>query len=130
MPENTASQYRVAVTRTQAASYPDVAPFSPDTAYPEYAHGHLGPTTNPVYSGVRRVLALAGMDAAHVDTARWNPLGDFVPPGGTVVLKPNLVRERHPRDPQGWQYVLTHGSVVRAVADYAFAAVGTAGRVA
>ncbi len=129
MPKNIAFQYRVAVTRTQTASYPDIAPFSPDTAYPEYAHGHLGPATNQVYSGVRRVLALAGMDAAHVDTARWNPLGDFVPPGGTVVLKPNLVRERHPRDPQGWRYVLTHGSVVRAVADYAFAAVGTAGRV-
>ncbi|WP_239382259.1 MULTISPECIES: DUF362 domain-containing protein [unclassified Frankia] len=128
MPEHVA-QYQVSVTRTEVASYPDAAPFSPDTAYPEYTHDHLSPSKNPVYSGVRRVLALAGMDAAYVETARWNPLGDFVGPGGTVVLKPNLVRERHPRDSGGWRYILTHGSVVRAVADYAFTAVGPTGRV-
>src|SRR5207249_1672378 len=35
----------------------------------------------------------------------------------------------HPRDPKGWQYVLTHGSVIRAVADYAWKAVGVEGKL-
>jgi uncharacterized protein (DUF362 family) len=39
------------------------------------------------------------------------------------------VKERHPRDPEGWRYVLTHGSVVRAVADYVFRALEGRGKV-
>src|SRR5205823_8929519 len=54
--------------------------------------------------------------------ANWNPLATLIEPGETVLLKPNLVKEKHPRDPQGWKYVLTHGSVIRAVADYAWKA--------
>ncbi|OHV46245.1 hypothetical protein CC117_00930 [Parafrankia colletiae] len=121
--------YRVAVTRTEQAVYPSVLPFSPDIAYPEYGFGHLDNEPNAAYAAVRRVFALAGLDPAGVGTTRWNPLGEFVPPGGTVVLKPNLVCQAHPRDPAGWRWVLTHGSVIRAVADYALRAVGTAGRV-
>jgi hypothetical protein len=40
-----------------------------------------------------------------------------------------MVVERHPRDPEGWRYVLTQGSVVRAVADYIALALGGHGRL-
>ncbi|WP_083749376.1 DUF362 domain-containing protein [Frankia sp. CcI49] len=123
------SPYQVALTRTSQAAYPSAPPFSPHTAYAEYGFGHLSREPNHVYAAVRRVLALAGLDKGGVDTSQWNPLGEYVGPGGTVVLKPNLVREFHPRDPDGWQWVLTHGAVIRAAADYALRAVGPTGRV-
>ncbi|MDT3443973.1 DUF362 domain-containing protein [Pseudofrankia sp. BMG5.37] len=130
MPETDAlTSCQVATTRTDDARYPEEPPYSPSHAYPEYRLSHLADEPNHVYAAVRRVLRLAGLDPSRVDTARWNPFGDLVGPGGTVVLKPNLVRERHPRDPDGWRWVLTHGSVIRAAADFAFAAVGPSGRV-
>jgi uncharacterized protein (DUF362 family) len=78
---------------------------------------------------VRGSFQLAGLDAAHFDTAEWNPLGDLIHPGETVLLKPNMVHQRHPRDPEGWRYVITHGSVIRAVADFAWKAVGPQGKI-
>jgi uncharacterized protein (DUF362 family) len=69
------------------------------------------------------------LDAERFGSAAWNPLGAWVRPGDTVVLKPNLVKEDHPRDPDGSRYVLTHGSVVRAVADYVAIALQGRGRI-
>ncbi len=58
-----------------------------------------------------------------------NPLGDLILPGETVFLKPNLVKETHPRDPEGWRYVLTDAAVIDAVAALVCRAVGPQGRV-
>ena len=55
--------------------------------------------------------------------------GELDSPGETVLLKPNFVKECHPRDPLGWQYVLTHGSVIRAVADYVWKALKGRGKI-
>src|SRR5262249_25902727 len=44
-----------------------------------------------------------------------------------VLLKPNLVKEAHPRDPQVWRAMLTHGSGIRAVADYVWLALSASG---
>jgi len=41
----------------------------------------------------------------------------------------NRVAESHPCDPDGWQYVLTHGSVIRAVIDYVWKALQNRGKV-
>ena len=78
---------------------------------------------------MRSCLALSGLDAERYGTPDWNPLSDLIHPDEMVLLKPNLIKESHPRDPDGWRYVMTHGSVVRAVADYVWKAVGTKGRV-
>jgi uncharacterized protein (DUF362 family) len=40
-----------------------------------------------------------------------------------------MVHQRHPRDAEGWRYVITHGSVIRAVADYVWKAVGPKGKI-
>ena len=114
---------------SEGMSYPRRAPFHPGAAYPEYRLGDLAGEPNAVYGAVRECWRLAGLDREHEGTPEWNPLKGLVRPGDTVVLKPNLVKERHPRDPDGWQYVLTHGSVVRAVADYVFLALEGRGRV-
>ena len=124
LPENT-----VIAWRGDAARYPDQPPFSPSHAYPEYSFAQLSSESNPAYEAVRASFQMAGLDSANFGTSRWNPLGDVIQPGETVLLKPNMVHQRHPRDPQGWRYVITHGSVIRAVADYVCRAIGPTGKI-
>lgn len=106
-----------------------MAPFHPVERFPECQFRDVSDVPNHVYAAVRECFRLADLDSVHSGTADWNPLGELIRPGETVVLKPNLVKESHPRDPQGWQYVLTHGSVIRAVADYIWKAIGPSGRL-
>ena len=119
----------VSVWRGDAAYYSAQPPFSPSQAYPEYSLGDAGLEVNPAYEAVRGCWRIAGLDADRFDSSQWNPLADLIRPGETVLLKPNMVHQRHPRDPQGWQYVITHGSVIRAVADYVWKAVGPTGKI-
>jgi uncharacterized protein (DUF362 family) len=119
----------VVVWRGEKAEYSNQAPFSPSRSYPEYAFGGESSESNFAYEAVRGCFHLAGLDAAHFGTAEWNPLGELINPGETVLLKPNMVHQRHPRDPEGWQYVITHGSVIRAVADYVWKAIGPKGKI-
>jgi uncharacterized protein (DUF362 family) len=105
------------------------APFPPSRSYPEYAMGDSVSEWNPAYEGVRSCFQLAGLDEDRFDTSEWNPLGELIHPGETVLLKPNMVHQRHARDPEGWRYVITHGSVIRAVADYVWKAVGPKGKI-
>ncbi len=123
------SEHRVAVVRATAPCYPQSAPFHPDTRYPESPFDEVGTEPNPAYEAVRRALRIAGFDADRYGSGDWNPLGFLISPGDTVLLKPNLVKERHPRDPEGWTYVLTHGSVIRGVADYVVLALNGRGRI-
>ena len=121
---------RVIIKRTLEAAYPTDAPFDPEEFYPEYAFGTVHQSdSNSVYQGVREALQLAGLDRQRFGTPSWNPLAKFIQPGQFVLLKPNLVKEAHPRDSQGWAYTITHGSVIRAVADYVFKALKGRGRV-
>lgn len=111
------------------AVYPPAGPFHPGAAYPEYPFGaeHVGPA-NDAYALVREALRDLQMDAARFGTPEWNPLGDFLRPGARVVIKPNLVLDRHPAggDPT---CLVTHGAVARAVLDYVSLALGGAGEV-
>src|SRR5262245_27638412 len=111
------------------AAYPQLAPYHPDAAYPEYGDGALAAEKNIAYDAVRSCFREAGLDRERYDTAAWNPLKGMIRPGETVLLKPNLVKEVHPRDPEGWRYVLTHGSIIRAVADYVWKALEGRGKV-
>jgi uncharacterized protein (DUF362 family) len=74
-------------------------------------------------------LAALGLDAGRYGQGAWNPLGALIRSGETVLLKPNLIKEVHPRDPQGWRYVMTHASVLRAIADFIWLAIGSTGRI-
>jgi uncharacterized protein (DUF362 family) len=85
--------------------------------------------TSAAERGAAECFRLAGLHAARYGTPRWNPLAELVAPGETVLIKPNLVKECHPRDPEGWRYVVTHGSLVRALADYLWKAMDGRGRI-
>jgi uncharacterized protein (DUF362 family) len=118
----------VAAYQAAQAKYPANPPFHPGTAYPEYA-GKVTGGENSVYEGVRNLLHLLGLDDANYGTAAWNPFGELIRPGDKVVLKPNLIGHAHRYDRSQWEQVITHGSVVRAVADYVLLALKGKGEI-
>lgn len=123
------SETQVVAYQTDDRYYSEEAPFHPDEAFPEYQFDEVSNESNPAYQGVRECFRYAGLDEDRVGTAEWNPLGELVEPDDTVLVKPNFIKEDHPEDPDGWRYVLTHGSIIRAVCDYIFRALGENGRV-
>jgi uncharacterized protein (DUF362 family) len=109
-------------------SYPAAAPYHPDQAFPEYGSRPTG-AANPVYAAVRQLFAHLGFDAGRFGTSSWNPLGHLIRSGDRVFIKPNLVTHEH-RMPGGDLFsVITHASVVRAVADYAAVALKGTGEI-
>jgi len=121
----------VAITKV-AGQYPDVFPFNPDEAYPEYSGRNLSNEPNYVYRAVRESLRLLGCDTEKVGSKEWNPLGFLIEPGDRVFIKPNLLTHeyRNSFGHNGDIYsVITHPSIVRAVADYAAIALKGQGEI-
>ncbi len=124
---------RVGLARTLPHYRGLAPPYGPGKAWPELA-ALLGDTggdgaPNHVYAAVRAALAGAGLDVERLGHNDWNPLAALVRRGGSVVLKPNFIRHWNPCPGASVESVVTHGSLLRAVADYAFLAVGPEGRV-
>lgn len=126
---------RVGLGRTEQGYAGLQAPWDPSPV-PEFSakdSDRIPGKENQVFEAVRYALCGLGLDADHFGTNAWNPLGDLVEEGGSVVLKPNFIRHWNPqseRNPNATvASVITHGSVVRAMAEYAFLAVGPKGRV-
>lgn len=119
----------VAITQQTGACYPELPPFHPDTAWPEYPFDTTElSSSNDVYRMVRDTLYALGLDKERYGDPAWNPFGSFIRPGYTVVIKPNLVQDRHYRGGD-IDCLITHGSIVRAVMDYVFKALEGKGRV-
>ena len=120
----------VALWDAGVTAYPQTPPFHPAEAYPEYPFGDaaLGPS-NGVYRAVREMLHALGLDTAHFGTPQWNPLGELVRPGHTVVLKPNFVISEHPDGQPGIEAAVVHGSVLRPLIDYVYLALKGRGRI-
>lgn len=111
--------------------YPSEPPYSPSIAYPEYCFGPetLAKEANHAYEGVREALHLLQLDEEHYGQRGWNPLGQMIRPGDTVVLKPNFVREFRETLPGHDDCTITHGSIIRAAMDYACIALKGKGRI-
>lgn len=119
----------VAAVRLPEAAYPTQAPFHPSEEYPEYPfRGNLSSQSNHVYKGVRELFRNLGYDKEHWNSSEWNPLGSIVKPGMTVVIKPNFVLSRH-KEGKDLFAIITHPSVLRAVADYCWIALRGTGRL-
>jgi uncharacterized protein (DUF362 family)/poly-gamma-glutamate capsule biosynthesis protein CapA/YwtB (metallophosphatase superfamily) len=116
---------------TGHADYPAEPPFSPGDAYPEYPFGvgTRAKERNSAYEGVRDALRLLGLDAEHHGQRDWNPLGEMVRPGDTVVVKPNLIRDFRETRVGLDDCVITHGAIIRAVLDYVYIALTRVGRI-
>jgi len=74
-----------------------------------------------VAESVRELWAFLGLD-------KRNPLGRWIRPGMTVVIKPNWVKHEF-GETEGRNVLFTHPAVVRALIDAALAAVGGGGQV-
>ncbi len=128
---------RVGLARCRASYEGLSAPWGPGKSYPELDR-LLGEESgdspfNEVYAAVRASLHGLGLDAEHFGTSDWNPIGSLVASGKRIVLKPNLIRHWNPAENgRGGtvESVITHGAVLRAVADYAMIAAGPDGSVA
>ena len=120
---------KVVAYRNTELDYPADVPFDPHDSYPEYPfEPEATSAKNLVYEALREVLHSAGLDRDRFGTREWNPLGDLVPIGGTVLIKPNWVRHYHPlgHDLFG---MITHPAVLRPLVDYAYKAVGPEGSI-
>lgn len=124
-------QNRTVIINT-AAYYPDDSVFSPSESYPEYpwdADTINADAENRVYPAVRQTLHSLSLDAERFGTSAWNPLGELIKSGDTVLLKPNMVKESHLSKPDEYEYVITHGAVIRAVCDFVVLALQGRGKV-
>ena len=125
-------QQSVAISSV-SGGYPSLFPFDPDERFPEY-HGAVNTDTpNPVYQAVRRNFELLGYDKAHFGTPEWNPLGHLIKPEDNVFIKPNLCSHEYGRKKENLIgnlfSIITHPSVVRAVADYVAIALKNKGEI-
>lgn len=113
------------------SGYPAEPPYSPGSDYPEYPFGSSGleKKANEAYEGVRDTLRLLRLDIEHYGGAGWNPLGEMIHPGNTVVVKPNFIREFRETQAGHGDCLITHGAVIRAVLDYAYVALRGEGRI-
>lgn len=111
--------------------YSKNGPFSPDEFFPEYPFDQstLSSEPNPVYRGIRQALRLLGLDDEHYGTPVWNPLGEIIKPGDTVVLKPNWVYHQLPGDSNPEEVLITHPSIIRCVLDYVIKACSPGGKI-
>jgi uncharacterized protein (DUF362 family) len=101
----------VAVARGQRAEYTTLADPNPDA---ELAAGEISTVAQ---QAVRDLFRAWGLDRERACSARWNPLGDFIPAGSRVVIKPNWVRHWN-QSGMGLDCLLTHTSVIEAVLEY------------
>jgi hypothetical protein len=69
------------------------------------------------------------LDTEHYGQKGWNPLGEIVHPGNTVVLKPNFIRDFRETQQGNDDCLITHGSVIRAALDYVYIALKGEGRI-
>lgn len=72
-------------------------------------------------AAVASLLRVAGLDAARAGTPEWNPLGEVIPRGGRVLIKPNWVTH-HNHSGAGLESLVTHPAVIEAVARFALRA--------
>jgi len=123
---------RVAVVRGEPR-YASTPPYAPSEAYPEWPGQAIGTEDNPVYRALRELFHAWGCDVANWNTPDWNPLAEFIKPGDKVIIKPNLVCHSNQgsrlygiTDTTG---LVTQGSVIRAVFDYAAKALAGSGTI-
>lgn len=123
---------KVAVYKTKCYRYPDsLQYFRPSVMYPEYPfkHDEISSTENECYHAVREALRLLKLDDEHFGTADWNPLGSFVLPGQTVLIKPNLVRDKNILKDGGTACLYTQPAVAAPVIDYVCVALKGQGKI-
>nr|WP_300658186.1 DUF362 domain-containing protein [uncultured Acetatifactor sp.] len=105
--------------------------YSPSINYPEYVGDDVAPEENQVYDAIRKIFIHCGLDKENYGTKKWNPLGSYVCPGDTVLIKPNLVLHKNnlAGHEDSLDCLVTHPSIIRCVLDYVLIALSGSGDV-
>lgn len=115
--------------------YPNVPPYNPEIKYPEYPFEYKENShtdSNDIYRMIREIFVNSNMDVQNYNTANWNPLGDYISPGDTVLIKPNLVMHDNPSvhdEAKKLDCLVTHPSIVRCIFDYIYIALKEHGKI-
>ncbi|MFX1388567.1 MAG: DUF362 domain-containing protein [Promethearchaeota archaeon] len=115
----------VSIYKLKKKSYPRIAPFNPSEFYPEYPFKEISNNKNYIYEGFRYLLNLMGLDKKNWNNKEWNPLGEIIKLGDSVVIKPNLVLDNL----QNQDCITTHTSLIRAIIDYVIIALKKTGEI-
>lgn len=123
----------------QQLEYPVNIPYMPSEIYPEYPYADSNFVNNDqnieenmVYTAIRKLFWGLQLDQENIGNSSWNPLGQYITPGQTVLLKPNLVRHCNPAEKdtkKGMDCLITHPSVVRCIFDYVYIALKGKGKI-
>ena len=106
--------------------YPD-APYNPPEISEEFKSTEIIneiDKENKVYEKVRNVLKILGFDKENINTPNWNPFSEFINIRDKIIIKPNLVFDKHPLGKEGTLCTITHASVIRPIIDYILLATG------
>ena len=117
----------VAVRNDKSIHYPVKNPFDPSEKYPEFDGNDISAEENLAYHQLRECFIDMQMDRDHIGTPEWSPFSDFITPGNTVVVKPNLVLNT--ANPAIQNCTTTHPSLIRVVVDYAWKALRGKGKI-
>ena len=119
--------------------YPINTPYMPSELYPEYPYADSesedidqNAGENMVYTAIRKLFCGLQLDQENIGNSRWNPLGKYITPGQTVLLKPNLVNHHNPAEmdkKKGMDCLITHPSIVRCIFDYVYIALKGKGKI-
>jgi uncharacterized protein (DUF362 family) len=124
-------KYLVSISKIKNARYSQTPPYNPPEIYPELINNFSGSQLdrkNDVYGCIRNSFRQLNYDIQNYKTQNWNPLGWLIEQGNTVMLNPNMLAEKHLYN-NDWDYIITHGSVMRAVIDYVYIALNGKGRI-
>jgi hypothetical protein len=75
------------IIREEVHDYPHHGPFHPSSRFPECPFpAALVSEDNEVYAQVRDALRDMGLDQDNFGLPAWDPLGDIISPGDTVLI--------------------------------------------
>jgi len=121
-------EYSVGIYKQKTRGYSERPPYFPPAIFEEYPFkDSRTDKRNQAYASLRELFILLGLDTGNFGSRNWNPLGSFISPGDTVLLKPNFMHHR--KEGGGSSGLITHGSIIRTVADYAYIATKGSGRI-
>jgi uncharacterized protein (DUF362 family) len=112
---------------TGLKEYPVNPPYNPPKKFAEY-YGDEIDESNLVYEKVRDLLKLLCLDINNFGTDIWNPLGEIISPGDSVVIKPNFVSHARSNDVY-LESIISHSSIIRAMMDYVVIALKNKGEI-
>lgn len=119
----------VAICQKNDSKYPSKEEMIyPAENYPEF-DGYFEKVAkeNSPFKMMRELFLMMELDIENYGRSTWNPLGEYIEPDQTILIKPNLVLDVN--EAGGVECLYTQPSVVAAVIPYVVKALGERGQI-